>query len=108
MQLTDVADGLIVREGETVVVTSGEYDDYTIMGLYRANRELDVTTLLRNYPTIEDRKTYNESLFLKKLIEENYLTNVSHVELYLGDGYKCEAEIRRQGREDSDAHNTTM
>jgi hypothetical protein len=78
----------IIKRGEIVLLTSGEYSDYDVKALARATADIDVDYIKREYlsqfPDERDYK-FRAYHFIEWLIERKMIDKLKYHEFYLGD-----------------------
>lgn len=60
-------------------MTTGEYSDYSIRGLFRVLKDLDKQEVYTNFPRKDD-EWFDPEGFLHYLIEKEYLEEIDHQE----------------------------
>jgi len=96
-----------IPKGTLILVTQGEYSDYGIDGFYRAEKDIDILGLLKEYllahPEQEENYSFLAGGFLTYLYARDpaLLEEISFAELHLGD-YSSVGEITLQiGKQDA-------
>lgn len=78
-----------IPAGALLTVTSGEYSNYSVRGIFRALREIDVLAMRDKYlalhPEQAARNEFEDDQFLAFLASEDLLEPVDAWEIYLGD-----------------------
>jgi hypothetical protein len=75
---------LPIPEGTIIIMTMGDYSDYSIIGLARVLKELDFEALHAQYVSIHSKERkwiFSESEFVSWLHKENYIDMVDATEL---------------------------
>jgi hypothetical protein len=82
----------LVLAGELLLLSYGEYSDYGIQALVRANVDFDVQTLREQYliEFPDERKEYSftVSKFTGWLVRKGFVQDEQHREFHLGE-YDC-------------------
>ena len=78
-----------IKAGETVIVTSGVYSDYRVMGMFRCLKDFSPDEEMIKYtrPSAfkKDRDFFEDTKCLAGLCSDRILEEVQHMELHLGD-----------------------
>ena len=79
-----------IKSGELVVLTRGEYSEYRIVDIGKANFDLNVDELLLEYlnlyPQQKEKYRLDQNKFLFWLLEDkNILTDLCYKEFCVGD-----------------------
>ena len=87
----------IAKAGKLLLLDSGEYSDYTVVGLFAVLKDFEPMKELEEYKAAnpEKSKDYNfgEDAFLAAIISKGYLMEVEYGNLYLGS-YGCCRDVR--------------
>ncbi len=82
------SDKKIILAGTLFVITDGEYDDYGIRTLCKAEVDIDIDALqleyLGKYPSNAADYEFQEDLFILWLIEKEYASELEMHELHIG------------------------
>jgi hypothetical protein len=95
-----------IPKGTLILVTEGEYSSYSVDGLYRAEKDIDIPGLLKEYLLVhpEQEKDYAFSAdgFLAYLYVRDpaLLEEISFAELHLSDSH-LEEVFLQIGRQDA-------
>lgn len=68
-----------IPSGALLTVSTGEYSDYTVQGVFRALKEIDADALRKFYLHISSQD------FLAVLVRDGYLEPINSFEFYLSD-----------------------
>ncbi len=88
-----------IRKDSLFLVTLGEYDDYRVWGVYKANMDIDITALHSEYMTLYpeegEEHRFNSEQFLEWLeYTKEACRELEYVEFYLGSYSTASFEIR--------------
>ena len=88
---------MIIKAGELVLLSAGEYSDYGGIALGRATADIDIEAIAREYADANAPNTsryFDEFKFAKWLVvDKRLIDEVSYKEWHLGWGYGREAEF---------------
>jgi predicted ATP-binding protein involved in virulence len=81
---------VVVKKGDIVLCSSGEYSDYSIMSVGRANKDFNTDELKAEYLSInpEEKKDYSfvDSKFIKWLVvDKELLEEITYTEWHISD-----------------------
>ena len=98
---------MIIKKGELLIISSGEYSDYRMVALCRASQDIDIEALREEYLTLhpEQRQRYRfrEYQFVKWcLVDRTVATEELYREWWI-DSYSGECDL--QNGSDSYAYN---
>ena len=97
----------IIPKGTLILVTQGAYSDYGIDGFYRAEKDIDIPGLLKEYllahPEQEGDYAFLASGFLTYLYARDpaLLEEISFAELHLGDYSNVKEITLQMGKQDA-------
>lgn len=78
----------ISPSGDMVVLTQGEYSDYSFLGHYRANETLvwksQLEAYLQEHPEQREPYSADQEAFINWLINKKLLTKIEVQEVHLG------------------------
>ena len=78
-----------IPKGKLLTVSSGIYSDYTVHGIFRATKEIDLEVLRAAYlernPEQAERYMFREEQFLNELTRDGFLEPLESWEMYLGE-----------------------
>ena len=80
---------VVIPAGSTFTVSTGEYSDYSVHGVFRALKEIDPKKLaddwLERYPNEAEGDSFNESKFLGEAFRAGLFEHVPSFEWHLCD-----------------------
>lgn len=87
----------IAKAGKLLLMDSGDYSDYTVVGFFVVLKDFDPMKELEEYKAANPDKAkdyeFGEDAFLAVLLAKGYLMEVEHGNLYLGS-YGCSRDVR--------------
>lgn len=93
----DTYDVSVIKKGTLILLSSGEYSDYSTIGLYKTLRDIPWSSVKDKYielnPAVTDRFGFDEQPFIDFLKSEKYIESVNYVEWYLSS-YSNISEMR--------------
>lgn len=94
---------LHVKDNTLIVISSGEYSDYQVWGLFKTKKDFTGKTWLQeylvDYPEQQKPYAFEYSKFINYLISKDIIEEVSCSEFYLGDyGHFDSMEIMSKSR----------
>ena len=79
---------MIIKAGELVLLSAGEYSDYGGIALGRATADIDIEAIAREYADHNTSRYFDEFKFAKWLVvDKRLIDEVSYKEWHLGCGY---------------------
>jgi hypothetical protein len=79
----------IIKKGKYFIASSGAYSDYSIVGLFFAQKDIAALALrdiyLEEYPTEKRDYAFSDGHFMKWLTDGGYCEEVGYMELHLSD-----------------------
>lgn len=95
----------IIPKGALLTATSGEFSDYQIRGVFRAEKDIPIEALLAQYladnPSEKGDYHFREAVFLGCLNRSGYLAAEPCYELFLGSYSRAaEVEVSILGEDD--------
>src|SRR5512139_289415 len=89
MTMDTVSKAVPIPQGALFTITTGEYSDYTVHGVFRALKEIDMDALrkqwLRNHPEQKEMHTFDEHQFLAAMTRRGLFKPVKSWNWHLGD-----------------------
>ena len=89
-----------IPAGTIVTMTTGEYSDYSIIGAFRAVRDITHDDIERVKREIEERPNRDEmygyelyTAFIAVLVASGFLEDTPSAEIYLGDYGRIEPSV---------------
>ena len=80
-----------LHTGQVIVITTGEYSDYSVWGSFRVLKDTDLKILektWRDNNTCKNERKECEK-FYEWLLQEKIIEKIADKELYLGSGQLC-------------------
>jgi hypothetical protein len=84
----------IIKQGSLLTISTGEYSDYFIQGVFRATKEINVDELTKTYLAENPRQRkefeFNDSQFLGWVARQGFLEPIDCYEWHLSEYGKVE------------------
>ena len=78
----------VIKAGEMLTVTTGEYSDYSVHGVFEAVNDIDTEALkecwLSEHPEQREEHRFQDGLFLGWVFRQGCLRPISTIEWHLG------------------------
>lgn len=86
-----------IAKDTIIFFSSGEYSDYSAVGLFKATKDIDVSAVRDQYISLHPEQMtkyeFKEDMFMQFLKDEDYLEELPYKEWYLG-AYSKISEMR--------------